>query len=430
MEEANSQDPSILAVVQIPAGTYGLTNNPLTVTLPRIILQGAGYATTVVDANPDASPLRLAVELTNTVTSAELTGLAIKNARNATDATVQGVGLKSQATNLALKDCEISNHTVAAGGGGTSITGIGFYHSGSGDFRMDNCLVSNNSTTVQPFGGAFGAGGYINAASLEIASSTISTNTLSLSGTAKGGGLVLEGPTKIEASNFSNNQAGHSGGALFFGSHDSTISHTTLSENRGGTNQFGTVIYAPLNKELSILHSTIKDSLSGGRELIYSNSGTLLIENSTISSVNGKLIQVDEAHAHIEASTLSSGNNAIDFFLSTGTLTLKSSIISSLGRACAVHTDPVQSLGYNVVIDGFNTNSSSCNTLGKPLDIVGADPLLNALGANGGPTQTMSLQAGSPALSIVPLSECLPVDQTGHPRTGGAFCDAGSYQSR
>lgn len=187
MEEANSQDPSILAVVQIPAGTYGLTNNPLTVTLPRIILQGAGYATTVVDANPDASPLRLAVELTNTVTSAELTGLAIKNARNATDATVQGVGLKSQATNLALKDCEISNHTVAAGGGGTSITGIGFYHSGSGDFRMDNCLVSNNSTTVQPFGGAFGAGGYVQAASLDIATSTISTNTLSLSGTAKGG---------------------------------------------------------------------------------------------------------------------------------------------------------------------------------------------------------------------------------------------------
>jgi predicted outer membrane repeat protein len=53
------------------------------------------------------------------------------------------------------------------------------------------------------------------------------------------------------------------------------------------------------------------------------------------------------------------------------------------------------------------------------------DPLLTALAFNGGPTQTMALQPGSPAIDAGPT--CAPVDQRGFPRNVGP-CDIGAYE--
>ncbi|MCA9689381.1 MAG: right-handed parallel beta-helix repeat-containing protein [Myxococcales bacterium] len=53
-----------------------------------------------------------------------------------------------------------------------------------------------------------------------------------------------------------------------------------------------------------------------------------------------------------------------------------------------------------------------------------ADPLLEALADNGGPTPTMALPGGSPALDIA--DACPDADQRGLPRAG--LCDAGAYE--
>jgi hypothetical protein len=55
-----------------------------------------------------------------------------------------------------------------------------------------------------------------------------------------------------------------------------------------------------------------------------------------------------------------------------------------------------------------------------------ADPLLAPLAENGGPTQTMALPKGSPALSRG--SRCEATDQRGIPRSLGGACDAGAYE--
>jgi hypothetical protein len=53
-----------------------------------------------------------------------------------------------------------------------------------------------------------------------------------------------------------------------------------------------------------------------------------------------------------------------------------------------------------------------------------SDPMLESLTGNGGPTQTMALSDGSPALGV--CDSCPPVDQRGMPRSRP--CDAGAYE--
>ena len=63
---------------------------------------------------------------------------------------------------------------------------------------------------------------------------------------------------------------------------------------------------------------------------------------------------------------------------------------------------------------------------GAPLT---ADPLLAPLASNGGPSQTMALRAGSPAIDAT-RSGCLPTDQRGAPRPDNreTVCDIGAYE--
>lgn len=61
-------------------------------------------------------------------------------------------------------------------------------------------------------------------------------------------------------------------------------------------------------------------------------------------------------------------------------------------------------------------------------DRAGTNPLLGPLAGNGGPTQTMALQAGSPAIDGGDGAGCPATDQRGVPRPGGAACDVGAFE--
>jgi hypothetical protein len=63
-------------------------------------------------------------------------------------------------------------------------------------------------------------------------------------------------------------------------------------------------------------------------------------------------------------------------------------------------------------------------------NFIKADPKLAPMADNGGPTPTMRLQPGSPAIDQVPTSGagCPQTDQRGVARPGGAACDIGSYE--
>lgn len=88
-------------------------------------------------------------------------------------------------------------------------------------------------------------------------------------------------------------------------------------------------------------------------------------------------------------------------------------------------------VGY--VDGGFNatTDAASGGCFTEPTDLLGFDPAaLGTLGDNGGPTPTVSLDAGSPAAgSVQPAALCLGTDQRGpgfhRPATN---CAAGAFQ--
>ena len=56
------------------------------------------------------------------------------------------------------------------------------------------------------------------------------------------------------------------------------------------------------------------------------------------------------------------------------------------------------------------------------------DPLLGPLADNGGPTPTMALLPGSPAIDAGDDSACPPTDQRGVARPQGLACDIGAFE--
>src|SRR5260370_208895 len=64
-----------------------------------------------------------------------------------------------------------------------------------------------------------------------------------------------------------------------------------------------------------------------------------------------------------------------------------------------------------------------------PGSINNTDPRLPPLGAYGGPTLTMALLPGSPAMDAANPAYCPPADQRGVPRPQGGGCDIGAVEA-
>jgi predicted outer membrane repeat protein len=173
------------------------------------------------------------------------------------------------------------------------------------------------------------------------------------------------------------------------------------------------------------------------------NTGTLTISNSTINGnstfLHCKGFCIEAAGGVLNGSTVTinnstfSGNSSGHLgggIFSDGTTTLQNSIVanSPSGGNCS---GTMTSSGYNLSSD----NTCNFNNTG---DLNNTDPKLGQLGNYGGPTQTIPLLTGSPAIDAGNPSGCtdgrghlLKTDQRGKPRpdhedTGG--CDMGAYE--
>jgi hypothetical protein len=108
-------------------------------------------------------------------------------------------------------------------------------------------------------------------------------------------------------------------------------------------------------------------------------------------------------------------------FSTNGSVTLWNSIIAN---------SPSGSNCFGTVIDGGHNLSSdgSCHFT-APGSLNNTDPLLGTLGDYGGPTPTVPLLIGSPALDAADSAHCPPTDQRGVARPFGAACDIGAFES-
>jgi hypothetical protein len=107
------------------------------------------------------------------------------------------------------------------------------------------------------------------------------------------------------------------------------------------------------------------------------------------------------------------------------------------GAGGAIQTPTTATITSSILASNTPTNcAGSVGDGGYNIDFpesscpgAAVDPLLSGLTANGGPTATQPLGAGSPAIDLVPVGPaCSATDQTGHSRPVGADCDAGAHE--
>ncbi len=113
------------------------------------------------------------------------------------------------------------------------------------------------------------------------------------------------------------------------------------------------------------------------------------------------------------------GKNAV----ATGGLTPGSLLVNSIlaGNVPNNCSGPIIDAGHNLSSD----NSCAFTSAGSLNNV---DPLLGPLADNGGPTLTMALLPGSPAIDAGDNSVALPTDQRGFPRLVGPAIDIGAYE--
>jgi hypothetical protein len=263
-------------------------------------------------------------------------------------------------------------------------------------------IAHGNAVNFGPGGGLENNGGSVN-----ISNSTFANNSAPDS---HGGGLDnFGGSVSITNSTFANNSAGGRGGGGLFNDVGGTvnISNSTFANNSAPNGLFGGGggglynIGGPVN----ITNSTFANNSAGGRGgggFLNNLGGPVTISNSTFannSAPNG------------------GGLNNLG-----GTVFIIHSIVANnKSDDCS---GGVSNFGYNLSSD------SSCGFTGTS-NLQNTDPKLdpNGLHNNGGPTQTIALLQGSPAIDWV-ASGCPSTDQRGDARYDNAetTCDIGAYE--
>jgi CSLREA domain-containing protein len=279
----------------------------------------------------------------------------------------------------------------------------------AGALTIQNSVLTGNSTTgTDAFGGAIYAKN-----ALSVVNSTLSGNsTTGIDGV--GGAITGYGATNVTDSTLSGNST--DGSEAYGGAIASvgalTVTNSTLTGNSiSGANSYGGAIVA--FGALTVTNSTIVQNHAaagiGGGIVHDLGSGTaVILRNSIVAQNTDKGLAPDVNISPI-----------------AGLVTIQHSLIGD-------------KTGTSLTAAPVGSPDANGNLIGTSAAKI--DPLLGALANNGGPTQTMALLAGSPALNagsnalaVDPAtSNPLTTDQRGVPfvRIAGTTIDVGAYESQ
>ncbi|HEV3167145.1 MAG TPA: choice-of-anchor Q domain-containing protein, partial [Isosphaeraceae bacterium] len=334
-----------------------------------------------------------------------------------------GGGIYSDGT-LTVNGSTIDNNTATQGSGG------GIENDSGGAMTVTGTTIESNTATVGAGGGISNHG---STSTLSVTDCTISSNMAAKSG----GGLDSTGLLTITGSMISSNtSSGTVGGGIDNNGGTASIASSTVSGNSSMSTGGGVFSTAG---SLTITASTISGNsvtgsfVSGGG--IDEDSGTLFVVNSTIAGNSagyvGAGIYENSGILTVVSSTIayntepSSGDGfggGMDIF--QGTAALNNTIIALNTDGTGPGAGP-----DNLYINGSGTvSSASANNLigagggnsgltnGSHGNQVGvASPGLATLASNGGQTQTIALDANSPAIDAG--SNALALDSNGNPLT-------------
>jgi hypothetical protein len=363
-----------------------------------------------IATTPDGGTVDFQPGLTGTITltSGEL---AINK-----DLTIEGPGADvitvsgNNASQVFDRVFYIGNFTVAISGL-TIAKGMQGYGGGianSGTLTITASTFSGNSASES-------GGGIINAATLIITGCTFSANT-AVDESGNGGGIENDGTLTITASTFSGNSARNGAGSIYNEGTRAllTVTASTFSGNSvpagfggGINNAAGTV---------SVTGSTFSGNSAADGGGISNLFGALTITASTFSG-----------------NSASNGGGIYNYqpFLPPGTIKIRNTLLA--GNSAPPGGGPdvfgaLASLGHNLIgIGDGGSGYASTDLVGTSANPI--DPKLGPLQDNGGPTQTMALLPGSPAIGAGALTD-MEWDQRGpgYQRSVNGFTDIGAYE--
>ena len=349
-----------------------------------------------------------------------------------------------------------------------------------GKFTLDGVTVSGSTGA---YGGALYAG---NDGELEIIDSTFENNTA----TTNGGAVYIynDNDATISGSTFTNNESLADGGAIFGEIHyNVTIVDCTITGNSAADDGGGLAFYAKKpDNVLSITDTTIDANdagdLGGGLKIDAQDPLIVSITNSTVSNntaqtdagilfdeggitatINNSTISANAAlygsggvyigsgsSLTVNQSTISANSSAgtytgtdgggIQLGDNTSVVTLSGSIVSgnSSGVAGAADFGLYSSLASDTAsITATNSligEVDSRITVNGTNNVSSTNPMLGALANNGGPTKTMALLTGSPAIDAGPNPVATftgnEFDQrgAGYARVVGGLVDIGAFE--
>jgi hypothetical protein len=373
----------------------------------------------------------------------------------------QGGGLYFSG-DVAIANSTIASNTVGGGRGGSGgqvwRQGNGGASQGGGVYDSGRLTVINSTIASNTLfggdgrgsdynggnGGASQGGGVYTSGMLTVTNSTIAMNTLrggdggsggdsthtqgGTGGASQGGGLYGAGTLTVANSTIANNslRGGDGGGNSFYG-----------TSGDGGTSQGGGVYGSGT---LTVTNSTIAiNSLRGGDGgngrsqggnggaglgggLWVAAGGTAQISFSTVATNHDTGGMGGSGFMQGSDGPATGGGLNNQGMLQTRDTILALNTVNGLGSNSAPDlSGTFGSLGHNLV---GNTQGGSGF---DGTDLLNIDPLLGRLQCNGGPTQTMALLPGSPALNAGDPNELGTADQRGVVRTGGV--NIGAYQA-
>ncbi len=267
------------------------------------------------------------------------------------------------------------------------------------------------------------------------------------------GGILNNGTLNLERSVVTNNVVGANagdfwkgGGGIYSGGNSTlNVIDSTVSNNRT-TLVDGGGIYAFFNAAVRIENSTVSGNVAGNVGGGIRMLGNVTIVNSTLSGntssawFGGALFHTDGV-ANLINSTVTRniapnfGNAALfvgTFTASNATLNVTNSIVAenrdldgNAGTGCFVAPFGA---GVVTLTSGGNNVFTDPTCAPGASDQVVATAGVSPLAANGGPTLTHALNAGSPAVDAANPASCPATDQRGVARPQGSGCDAGSVE--
>ncbi len=398
--EAADQNPGADTITFAPslAGqTITLTNYTLELsdTSGTTTITGPGASQLTIDGNNDGTVFQVAGGVT-----ADISGLTISHGYSSN----YSGGIWNRGT-LSLTDCTLSQNTATLAGG------IGGGICNFGALSVTDCTLSGNSVT-----GIMGEGGGIyNSGTATVAGTTFSGNSASNCGGGifndSGGTLTL-----VNCTLSGNSAQGYDGGGGIGNAGAVSVTDCTLSGNSAtGEIAEGGGIYNDMYATLSAVNSTFVGNTAHACGGIF-NLDTLSVTNCTLS---GNSAQSDGG-----------GLYNID---GRGTATLANTIVA--GNKCSGSPDISGPVTANYCLIGDPTGALLSTQ--STYNITGVDPLLGPLGNYGGPTDTLPLLPGSPAigagdngLALDASGNPLTTDQRGVERIVNGIVDIGAFESR